>query len=615
MKSASADGSRRARGRLLLGLAGLVAFLTVLEVVFWRELSDGRATLSETRRALESYGTSSLTRALSDELELAALRAAEVEADPLHDARGLLLVRDGVLELPRVAGAESRGVERLTLSPWGDGQGRGESPAGPYAERLALLRAASRALDAQDSGAFEKAVRESLEHRLLYVLPPEEDLSAAVALLRLVTRTGRASPELMRRVLRDGLELKGTKQEGLQRQVLRAWGRLGAEDVRFLCAEVAGLSRGAAVPAEDFGRECGRAEGRPALPEGEGVFVRFSSDGAVVRVRGEEVVGLTLDVPRQLGGLERDMRERGLLRASDTLTLSSIGGEGRGEGKSGWRALSSLRLELTSPRFLEAEAALTSRFTLKTLLALVTLLLGVGVVAVTAWAQSRRARYLALQSDFVSTVSHELRTPLASMRVMAETLERKLEGQGVAKDYPARLVQTVDGLSFLVENILSFNRLEKGGWVLKRGAVKLSSLQAVLEEDAAHAPVAVEQAFTGFSGVEVSADSELLRIFFLNLLRNAWKYNERAPVTLKWEAATSGDALTIRVTDNGVGIPREAWETVFEAFHRLRDGRGRGGGGSGLGLSLCRRIAELHGGTLHLTASTPEGTTFTLTLP
>ncbi|GMU62188.1 MAG: hypothetical protein AMXMBFR34_39510 [Myxococcaceae bacterium] len=588
-----------------------MAFLAALEVVFWRELSDGRAALFETRRALESYGTSSLTRALSDELELAALRAAEVEADPLHDARGLLLVRGGVLELPRVAGVESKGVERLTLSPWGEGQGRGESSAGPYAERLALLRAASRALDAKDSGAFEKAVRESLEHRLLYVLPPEEDLSAAVALLRLVTRTGRASPELMRRVLRDGLELKGTKQEGLQRQVLRAWGRLGAEDVRFLCAVVAELSRGAAVPAVDWGRVWGRAVGRPALPVGEGVFVRFSSAGAVVRVRGEEVVGLELDVEQQLKGLEREMRERGLLHASDALTLSPLAGE----GKSGWSALSSLRLELASPRFVAAEAALTSRFTLKTLLALVTLLLGVGVVAVTAWAQTRRARYLALQSDFVATVSHELRTPLASMRVMAETLERKLEGQAAAKDYPARLVQAVDGLTFLVENILSFNRVEKGGWVLKRAAVKLTSVRAVLEEDAAHAPVAVEQAFTGFSDVEVSADGELLRILFLNLLRNAWKYNERAPVTLKWEAARTGGGLTVQVTDNGVGIPREAWETVFEAFHRLRDGRGRGGGGSGLGLALCRRIAELHGGALHVTASTPEGTTFTLTLP
>jgi signal transduction histidine kinase len=273
-------------------------------------------------------------------------------------------------------------------------------------------------------------------------------------------------------------------------------------------------------------------------------------------------------------------------------------------------------LTLSSPRQSQADAALTSRLLLKTALLVITLLLGVGMVLATAWAQSRRARYLALQSDFVSTVSHELRTPLASMRVMAETLERKLAGHAPAKDYPARLVQTVDGLTFLVENILSFNRLEKGRWQVKRGPVALSTLRAALEEDAANAlPVVVTQAFDGFEGAALEADGELLRILVLNLLRNAWRYNERDPVTLRWTAARDGEALVVRVTDNGVGIPREAWETVFEAFHRLRDGRGRGGGGSGLGLALCRRIAALHGGTLRIVDSSADGTTFELRLP
>ncbi|MEW5738631.1 MAG: HAMP domain-containing sensor histidine kinase [Myxococcota bacterium] len=614
MRSASRApiGGEGKRGLLLLGLAGLVAFLAGLEVVFWREAEDGREALTQTRAALEQYATATLVRALTDELERAQARVAEVEADPLVDSRGLVLVRDGAPQLPRVAAAEAKGVERLARSPW-EADGREESPDGPWAERRELLRVAERAMLEPDVATFEKAVRRSLELRLQWVLPPEEELSATLALTQLLVNTGRASPELMRLVLRDGMALQGTKVEGLQRQVLRAWPRLGADDVRFLCTAVVDVSRRAAVGVEDFARECGRMQPSPRLPAADGAFVRFAGDGAVVRVRGAEAVGLVLDVPRLLEGLAGDMRQRGLLESDDT--LSPVGKDGWGDEAARWLSLSSLRVVLASPRVLRAEEALSSRFTLKTVLALVTLLLGVGVVAVTSWAQARRARYLALQSDFVSTVSHELRTPLASMRVMAETLERKLDGQAAAKDYPARLVQTVDGLTFLVENILSFNRVEKGGWALKRGPVALAEVRAMLEEDAAHAPVKVEQTFEGFADVEVLADKELVRILFLNLLRNAWKYNARAPVTVRWEAALREGALTVRATDNGVGIPREAWETVFEAFHRLRDGRGRGGGGSGLGLALGRRIAALHGGALRITDSSPEGTTFELTLP
>jgi signal transduction histidine kinase len=417
----------------------------------------------------------------------------------------------------------------------------------------------------------------------------------------------------MRRVLRDGFTSEAPV-EGLQRAILRAWPRLGAEDARFLCARVAALSRGAAVPVADFEAACARAQGAlaPALPTGDGTWGHFGNSPQVVRVRGGDVEGAA--VPQGLAaGLVADWRERGLLAADDAFAISWTY---HPSGPVEWRKLESLQLWLHSPRMVAAEAALASRFVLKTLLAVVTLLLGVGVVVAAAWAQARRARYLALQSDFVSTVSHELRTPLASMRVLAETLERKLDGHAPAKDYPARLVQTVDGLTFLVENILSFNRLEKGRWQPKRAPVPLASLEAVLREDAAHAPgVEVQQTFSGFDGVTVDADGELLRILVLNLLRNAWRYNERAPVTVRWDAARDGGEVVLRVTDNGIGLPPGAWETVFEAFHRLRDGRGRGGGGSGLGLAVCRRIAELHGGRLRVASSSPEGTTFELRIP
>jgi signal transduction histidine kinase len=103
-------------------------------------------------------------------------------------------------------------------------------------------------------------------------------------------------------------------------------------------------------------------------------------------------------------------------------------------------------------------------------------------------------------------------------------------------------------------------------------------------------------------------------MLFSNLVHNACRYTTRSPVELRVEACKDG-ATVVRFGDNGVGIPRESWEAVFEEFRRLRREGLPARGGSGLGLAICRRIMSLHGGTVHVAASSPEGTTFELTFP
>jgi signal transduction histidine kinase len=87
-----------------------------------------------------------------------------------------------------------------------------------------------------------------------------------------------------------------------------------------------------------------------------------------------------------------------------------------------------------------------------------------------------------------------------------------------------------------------------------------------------------------------------LKRAFANLIDNAVKYGGGARVSLDADAA----AVTVRVEDDGPGIPEEALETVFEPFRRLEDSRNRGSGGSGLGLTIARQVVEAHGGTLVL---------------
>ncbi len=211
----------------------------------------------------------------------------------------------------------------------------------------------------------------------------------------------------------------------------------------------------------------------------------------------------------------------------------------------------------------------------------------------------------------MATVSHELRTPLASIRLLAETLEWRLAQGTEARDYPARIIHEADGLGFLVENLLSFNRIDKGRWVPHLSRVRLDELVATLRRDVeAWAQVPVE--LTADVGErELNADPQLLRLLLANLARNACAYNTRSPVRLHVEALADG---RVRFSDNGVGIPQAEWERIFGEFYRLR-GQGREVPGSGLGLALCQRIMRLHGGTLRVATSSPEGTTFELTFP
>src|SRR5262249_19778393 len=140
----------------------------------------------------------------------------------------------------------------------------------------------------------------------------------------------------------------------------------------------------------------------------------------------------------------------------------------------------------------------------------VTSALGVCVLAM-GWAVQRtRARTLALQTDFVAAVSHELRTPLAGLRVMAETLERRLDGAPAARDYPARMVAEIDDLTFLVDNVLGFGRLKSGRLTPHIQATRLGDLLSRLKEDLARVTHVRVELSAQLDGVIVDADPELL---------------------------------------------------------------------------------------------------------
>ncbi len=601
---------------LLLALsAGLVALgvgLVALYRIFTEEQAAARDEVQGRVSAVQAYASEALRADLLEALERARAQVTVAAEDPLVDASDLYL-RDGSTQrLPRLTARPSRdggAVEEALRQLASDGPGP-EGPDEPWSERLRLGRQLRAALAARDDAQVTRVVREHLRHRVQYQLSTVQDAASTLVALEDLQRMGSPDPTLLHGLLRDGLRgASGSFLPGLQRLLLQDPGALSASELELLAPRVAALCDVAGVRTDDFlarVRERPAEEPPPALsPDGPTLaqgrwLVERAEDGTV---RGGRV---SLEALRER--LTALLRARGLLTAEEALTLPAL---------SAHVPLSAVALGLESRRAARARVGIDRRHALKTALLAVSGLLAVAISGLALLLRQRQQRYVELKSDFVATVSHELRTPLASMRVMAETLERRLEGSPVTgtRDYPARIVGEVDRLSFLVENILAFNRIDKGRWVARRSQVPLSEVVSrAVAEATSHATAQVQLATRNLGAVVLDADADLLVILFGNLARNACAYNLRDPVHLAIAAREEPDAWVVEVTDNGVGIPPEERAQVFREFYRVQDGVTRPGG-SGLGLAICRRIMELHQGQIRVASSSMEGTTFELRFP
>ncbi|MEZ4474609.1 MAG: HAMP domain-containing sensor histidine kinase [bacterium] len=589
-----------------LGVAATYTGLFLLHRTFQAERAAALGELAARRQALEQYARAALARTLAQRMQALGPRLRAAATDPLAPGADLLLWQGGAQRLPRLqrsAPGEATPARMLFEALAADAPPPTPDQDDPWAERLERRAALFAALDAGDRGAIEAGFRGVLASLARYVLPAEQDVPYLLALLDRFERRGRPDPALLRLVLHDGVpDGQGGRIESVQRRLLQRREAFTVKDFEFLAAETRRLGAGAGVPDADFVARA--AEGGPALAaevdEPTILPGGFYAEPAPGGAQGFRVAPGPL-----LQELTQEMRARSLLTTEE-----------RVEGElAGLVAAIGLRVE--SPVWARAHAAADAAYWQKSLLLALCAVLVAGVAALAVAGQHRKQRYLSLKSDFVSAVSHELRTPLASIRLMAETLERRLAGEARARDYPTRIVGAVDGLALMVENILSFNRLDRGRWVARREAMALADvLDRARDKVVPHAPRPVRWAVEGAEGVSLRADPELIELLIVNLARNAVQYTERpeAQVTLTATVgATRGRGLSLAVADNGRGMSPAVIKHVFTPFYRAPESAGSRG--SGLGLALCQRIMALHGGRLSVTRSSPEGTVFTLEFP
>ncbi|MGE5194884.1 MAG: sensor histidine kinase [Deltaproteobacteria bacterium] len=226
------------------------------------------------------------------------------------------------------------------------------------------------------------------------------------------------------------------------------------------------------------------------------------------------------------------------------------------------------------------------------------------------------------RADFVSAVTHELRTPLTTFRMYAEMLaEGMLPDEAARRKYLDTLRIEADRLTHLVENVLAYARLERGGLGNRiqpvRGEELLKLATGRLSERAREAGVALSvSADENTSQAMVLCDASAVEQILFNLVDNACKYAVRGEnKTLEIEARSARGRMRLLVRDYGPGISSEQRRRLFQPFRKSADEAARSAPGVGLGLALCRRLARDMGGELHLDPLTIDGAAFVLSLP
>lgn len=244
-------------------------------------------------------------------------------------------------------------------------------------------------------------------------------------------------------------------------------------------------------------------------------------------------------------------------------------------------------------------------------------MLGVVALAVQVRANRQQAILLKRQRDFTTRVTHELKTPLAGIRVMAENLEAgAFRDTGQLRLMAQRIVEEADRLTSRVDEVLAVAR--------DRGVPEFEPFdpeEAVLEAIDQWGP-RFEQAGVALHADlhptdEVRGDARAVRDAVSCLLDNALKYRrEDRPDSAAWlTLEQQGGWVSITVTDNGIGVPPDMREAIFDRFVRV-EGPNRGkAGGHGLGLSQVAAIARAHKGDVRCTEGVDGGARFVLRLP
>lgn len=223
-----------------------------------------------------------------------------------------------------------------------------------------------------------------------------------------------------------------------------------------------------------------------------------------------------------------------------------------------------------------------------------------------------------MRKEFVANVSHELRTPLTTIKSYAETLlSGALEEKDMAMKFLGVIDSEFDRMTRLVKDLLMLSRLDydKAQWNMKE-----IDISKVVSDCVDKMDIAAKQKSQSITlGIMddmpiIIGDKDRIEQVIINIISNSIKYTpENGKINVK--LSKDGEYISIKVIDNGIGIPKEDTIRLFERFYRVDKARSRVLGGTGLGLSIAKQIVEAHKGSISLKSVYGEGTVVTIKLP
>lgn len=223
-----------------------------------------------------------------------------------------------------------------------------------------------------------------------------------------------------------------------------------------------------------------------------------------------------------------------------------------------------------------------------------------------------------MRKEFVANVSHELRTPLTTIKSYTETL---LDGALDNKEYTMNFLQVINSeserMTRLVKDLLQLSKLDydKMEWKMKR-----LNILNIIKECVVKMEIAANQKNQSLSFeapeelCDINGDKDRIEQVIINIISNAIKYTPENG-SIKVKAGMEENNVEIRISDTGMGIPKEDLPRLFERFYRVDKARSRAMGGTGLGLSIAKNIVEAHKGTIRIESEYGKGTEVIINFP
>lgn len=222
-----------------------------------------------------------------------------------------------------------------------------------------------------------------------------------------------------------------------------------------------------------------------------------------------------------------------------------------------------------------------------------------------------------MRANFISDFSHEFRTPIASISGFAQLLRDQNLSKEERKEYLDVIIDESKRLSNLSEDILSLSRIESSSILTNIGTVDVAEglrrSITIVEPNVNEKSIAIN---VDIDEAELVGNADYLSQLWTNILQNAVKFtpkNGRIDVSLKTTQDAKNRTVTCTISDNGCGMDETTRAHLFERFYQGDTSHAQEG--NGIGLALCKRIVDLHGGTIRVKTALDKGSTFTVTLP